>query len=238
MIGVYNYVLIPGAWLGGWVWDKVDRVLEKSGHNTFPITLTGMGERVHLASPEIGMKTAIEDVLNVIEFNDLENIVLIGHSFAGKVAAAVSDRIPEKIRMTVYLDSFRPYDTVESQGVFDPTQEFGPLEKGSFAIPFSETVLENIGKDVKGKNKKWMLDKCTPWPIKLATDPIILTRSPHLINTGYIFCTLSGDPVDEIIQGKWGKLTGPYRIMETGHYPMVTKPDELARYLLELPEAQ
>ena len=115
-------------------------------------------------------------------------------------------------------------------------QEFGQLDEGSFTLPFSETILENIGKDVKGKNKKWMLDKCTPWPVKLATDPITLTRSPRLINTAYIFCTMSGDPVDEIIQGKWGELVGPYRKMETGHYPMVTKPDELARHLLELPD--
>ena len=66
---MYNYVLIPGAWLGGWVWNKVDRILLENGHNTFPITLTGMGERVHLASPDKGMNTAIEDVINVIRFN-------------------------------------------------------------------------------------------------------------------------------------------------------------------------
>lgn len=58
------------------------------------------------------------------------------------------------------------------------------------------------------------------------------------MNTGYIFCSMNGDPVDEIIQGKWGKLNGPFRVMETGHYPMITKPDELAKYLLELPEFQ
>ena len=233
---MYNYVLVPGAWLGGWVWNKVDRILVESGHNTFPITLTGMGDRVHLASPNIGMKTAIEDVTNVIRFNDLENIVLVGHSFAGKVAAAVADKIPEKIRLVVYLDSFRPDDTREPQGSFNLMQEFGQFDEGSFTLPFSETILENIGKDVKGKNKKLMLDRCTPWPVKLATDPITLTRSPRLINTAYIFCTMSGDPVDEIIQGKWGELVGPYRKMETGHYPMVTKPDELAKYLLELPD--
>ena len=233
---MYNYVLIPGAWLGGWVWNKVDRILQESGHNSFPITLTGMGDRIHLASPDIGMETAIEDVINVIRFNDLENIVLVGHSFAGKVAAAVADKIPNKIRLVVYLDSFRPDDTMEPQGSFNPIQEFGQLDEGSFTIPFSETILENIGMDVIGKNKTWMLDKCTPWPIKLATDPIKLARSPRLMNTAYIFCTMSGDPIDEIILGKWGELFGPYRKTETGHYPMVTKPDELAKYLLELPD--
>jgi pimeloyl-ACP methyl ester carboxylesterase len=231
-----NYVLIPGAWLGGWVWRDVEPLITVKGHKVFPITLTGMGERVHLASQDIGMESAIQDVLNVINFNDLDNIVLVGHSFAGKVAAAVADRIPEKIRQVVYLDSFRPDNTTEPQGSFDPEGEFGPIPKGSFTVPFSETILNNIGKDVIGKSRKWMFDKCTPWPVKLAIDPIRLIRSPNLIRTAYIFCTLSGDPVDEIIQGKWGRLEGQYRTMETGHYPMVTKPGELAKHLLELPE--
>ncbi len=233
---MYNYVLIPGAWLGGWVWNKVDPFLVKKGNNVFPITLTGMGDRIHLARPEIGMETAIEDVLNVVKFNDLDDIVLVGHSFAGKVAAAVADRIPEKIRLTIYLDSFRPVDTREPQGSFDPTEEFGPIPKGSFGIPFSEKVLESIGKDVTGGNRKWMLDKSTPWPIRLATDPIVLSGSTSNGRVAYVFCTQTGDPVDDIIQGKWGKLLGPYRIMDTGHYPMVTKPEELAKHLLELSE--
>ena len=231
-----NYVLIPGAWLGGWIWRDVKPFIAEKGHKVFPITLTGMGERVHLASPDIGMEIAIQDVLNVVRFNDLDKIVLVGHSFAGKVAAAVADRIPEKIRQVVYLDSFRPDNTTEPQGSFDLEAEFGPIPKGSFTVAFSETILNNIGKDVIGKSRRWMLDKCTPWPVKLATDSIKLNRSPNLIRTAYIFCTLSGDPVDEIIQGKWGKLEGPYRTTETGHYPMVTKPGELAKHLLELPE--
>ncbi|MCL4451145.1 MAG: alpha/beta hydrolase [Candidatus Thermoplasmatota archaeon] len=234
---MYTYVLIPGAWLGGWVWRDVEPLLSKRGHRVFPITLTGMGERVHLASPNVGMETAVRDVLNVIEYNELSEIVLVGHSFAGKVAAAVVDKIPEKIKRVVYLDSFFPANTTDPQGSFDVESEFGPLPNGSFTIQFSETILRNIGKDVVGENKKWMLEKCTPWPIKLATDPIKLMRPPNVVGTAYIFCTLSGDPVDEIIKGKWGKLEGPYRTMETAHYPMVTRPDELAKHLLELPES-
>ena len=234
---MYTYVLIPGAWLGGWVWKDVEPLLSKRGHRVFPITLTGMGERVHLASPYIGMETAIQDVLNVVKYNDLSNIVLVGHSFAGKVAAAVADRIPEKVNQVVYLDSFFPVNTTEPQGSFDIEAEFGPMPEGSFTLQFSETILRNIGKDVDGENKKWMFDKCTPWPAKMATDPIKLLRPPNIVRTAYIFCTLSGDPVDEIIQGEWEKLEGPYRTMETGHYPMITKPDELAKHLLELPES-
>jgi len=89
-----------------------------------------MGDRIHPASPEFGMETAIQEVLNVVRFNDLSNIVLVGHSFAGKVASAVADMIPEKIEQVIYLDSFRPDDTTEPQGSFNPVGEFGPLLEG------------------------------------------------------------------------------------------------------------
>ena len=85
-----SFVLVPGAWLGGWVWKKVVPVLSKNGHEAYAITLTGMGDRVHLVSNDFGIETAIQDVLNVIEFNDVEDVVLVGHSFAGQCPDSIS----------------------------------------------------------------------------------------------------------------------------------------------------
>ena len=79
-----------------------------------------------------------------------------------------------------------------------------------------------------------MLSKGTPWPKKLASDPIVLSEKFDSLKSEYIFCTDSGDPVDEILAGKWGKLEGPYKVIESGHYPMVTKPDELAKDMVAL----
>ena len=87
-----TFVLVPGAWLGGWVWDKINPLLEKNGHKVYPVTLTGMGERVHLYAKDLGIETAIQDVLNVMKYNEIDDIALVGHSFAGKVVAAVADR--------------------------------------------------------------------------------------------------------------------------------------------------
>src|SRR5487761_823592 len=101
-----TFVLVPGAWLGGWVWKKVIQPLEERGHDAHAITLTGMGERVHLASKDAGIETAIQDVLNVIKYNDLKDFVLVGHSFAGKVVAAAADRVPDRVKMVLYLDAF------------------------------------------------------------------------------------------------------------------------------------
>ena len=229
-----KFVLVPGAWLGGWVWKKVVPLLERKGHEAFPVTLTGMGERVHLAANDVGMETAIQDVLNVIKYNDLDDFVLVGHSFAGKVAAAVADRVHEKVVKIIYVDAYRPENVIEPQGGFDPTREFGPPRHGGNAIPLTEEIIERIGKDVKGSDRIWMMSKATPWPIKLAKDPITLSKNYDMAKETYIFCSLSGDPVDEIIAGKWGKLNGPYKVIETGHWPMISKPEELAGDFLSL----
>ena len=229
-------VLVPGAWLGAWAWKSVTPLLDQAGHACFPVTLTGMGERVHLATKDVGMETAIQDVLNVIRYNDLDDLVLVGHSFAGKVVAAVADRAHEAVRKVVYLDAFRPERVATPQGSFDPAREFGPPPAGGFAIPLTEETIERIGPDVRGPQREWMMSKATPWPIKLGTDPITLSKHYDRVQEAYIFCTLSGDPVEEIIAGKWGKLEGPHMTIEAGHWPMVTRPAELAQQLASLAE--
>lgn len=229
-----SIVLVPGAWLGGWTWKKVTPLLEKEGSDVYPVTLTGMGERVHLASKGIGIETAIQDVLNTIWYNDLDDIVLVGHSFAGKVAAAAADRIPSKVKLLLYLDALRPERVRTPQGGFDPTKEFGPPPPGTNGVPLTETIIDNIGRDVTGADRSWLMSKATPWPIKYATEPIILSERFDTVKSAYIFCTLSGDPIDEIVAGKWGKLEGPYRLIEAGHWPMITKPAELVSDILSL----
>jgi pimeloyl-ACP methyl ester carboxylesterase len=229
-----QFVLVPGAWLGAWAWRDVTPILEKDGHHAYPVTLTGMGERVHLASGEVGMETAIQDVLNTIKYNELDKFVLVGHSFAGKVAAAVADRVPERTQSVVYIDAFRPERVRTPQGGFDPSGEFGPAPEGSLGIPFTEKIIEQIGKDVKGAHRKRMLALGTPWPVRLAKDPITLSPKYDPVKESYVLCSLSGDPVDEIIAGKWGELVGPHRVLETGHWPMITDPAGLARDLVAL----
>ncbi len=229
-----TFVLVPGAWLGGWAWKKIVPLLDERGDEAHAVTLTGMGERVHLASKEVGIETAIQDVLNVIKYNDLDDFVLVGHSFAGKVVAAVADRVPERVRMVLYLDALRPEKVRTPQANFDPTREFGPLPQGSYGVPITEEIIENIGKDVKGADREWLLSKATPWPLKLAADPITLSAKFDSLKSAYIFCTLSGDPVDEIVAGKWGKLDGPYKLIESGHWPMITRPGELVEDMLLL----
>ncbi len=226
------FVLVPGAWLGGWCWRDVVPGLERAGHPAYPITLTGMGERVHLSSPEVGIETAIQDVENVLRYNELSNVTLVGHSFAGKVVAAVADRNPDRVERLLYLDALRPDKVREPQGGFDPTREFGPVPPGGSGVPLTEKTIDIIGKDVQGSNRRWLMAKATPWPVRLASEPVTLSARFDTVRSAYIFCRDSGDPVDEIIAGKWGKLDGPHRVVDSGHWPMITKPDELVAALL------
>jgi pimeloyl-ACP methyl ester carboxylesterase len=229
-----TFVLVPGAWLGAWAWSRVVPLLERSGNVAYPLTLTGMGDRVHLATPQVGIETAIQDVVNAIAYEGLEDVVLVGHSFAGKVVAAVADRVPERVKLVMYLDAFRPEKKVRTpQGTFDPN-EFGSLKPGEWTIPLTAEILENIGKDVKGPDREWLLSKATRWPTKHSSDPVTLSKNFDSVRSAYIFCTGGGDPVDEILKGKWGKLDGPHKVIESGHWPMITKPAELARAMLEL----
>src|SRR5215210_1381277 len=99
------YVLVGGGWLGGWCWQSVAHRLREEGHDVYPATLTGLGERVHLASPEVDLETHITDVVNLIEFEDLHEVVLLGHSYAGLVVTGVADREPDRISQLVYLDT-------------------------------------------------------------------------------------------------------------------------------------
>jgi pimeloyl-ACP methyl ester carboxylesterase len=229
-----KFILVPGAWLGAWAWKRVVPHLEKAGHEAYPVTLTGMGDRVHLATKDVGIETAIEDVRNVIRFDDIDEFALVGHSFAGKVAAAVADRESEKVKCIIYLDAFIPKKVRTPQAALDPASEFGPPPPGTFAFPLTQETISRIGPDVKGQDLKLMLSKATPWPVKLSADPITLSSEFDSIKSAYVFCRQSGDPVDEIVAGKWGKLEGPYRIMDTGHWPMITKPGELAEDLASL----
>ena len=226
-----TFVLVPGAWLGGWCWNRITPILNKAGHETYPVTLTGMGDRVHLARKEHGIETPIQDVLNIIEYNDLDDIILVGHSFAGKVAAAVADRAHERVNTVLFLDAFRPQKVRTPQGSF--SDEFPPSPDGS-NFPFSTAILDAIGKDVQGRDRQWLLSKSTPWPRKYAQDPITLSTNFDSLRQAYIFCTSSGDPVDQILAGKWGKIEGPYKVIDSGHYPMITNPSELSDDLLQL----
>ena len=103
-----NFVLVHGAWIGGWCWRPNAQALRRAGHEVFTPTLTGLGERSHLMNPSINLDTHITDVVNVIKYEELSDVILVGHSYGGMVVTGVADKLPEKIASLVYLDAFVP----------------------------------------------------------------------------------------------------------------------------------
>jgi len=103
-----TFVLVPGTWHGGWVWSDVKRIMEDHGHTVFTPTPTGVGERAHLLSPDVDLYTHIDDITNVIKYNELENVILIGYSFSGVTITGVADRLKDKIKHIVFYDALVP----------------------------------------------------------------------------------------------------------------------------------
>ena len=160
----YTYVIVHGAWGGGWDWRAVDSMLTRHGHRVVRVTLTGLGERVHLASPDVGLTTHIADVVNTILWEDLHDVILVGHSYGGMVITGVADRIPERIRRLVYLDAFVP-DSGETAMALAPMGASWLLAnaKDGFIVPAWVTDTQAIPRDV-------------PQPLRTFTDTLRLVN--------------------------------------------------------------
>jgi len=131
----YTYVVVHGATAGGWEWKRTGKFLSDDGHTVYRATLTGLGERMHLNRPEIDLQTHIDDVVNLILFEDLHDVVLTGHSYGGMVITGVMDRVPERIRHVVFLDAAVPEDGMSLWDLFGQT---GPPDHTRFADGFMQ----------------------------------------------------------------------------------------------------
>ena len=129
-------VIVHGAWGGAWAFRHVDELLREKGFNVYRPQLTGQGDRVHLARPDIGLSTHIEDVVNTILYEDLHDIILVGHSYGGMVITGVADRVPDRIKRLVYLDAFLPSDGESVVSMLGARAEFlKSMTKGDYIVP-------------------------------------------------------------------------------------------------------
>ena len=181
------YVIVHGAWGGGWAFKKVDSLLREKGCIVYRPTLTGQGERVHLATTDVGLITHIKDVVNVILYEDLHDVILIGHSYGGMIVTGVADSLPDRIKKLIYLDAMVPEDgesvvTIQGTGSNRLTQN----SVNGFVVPAWVEDGKLPPKDV-------------PHPLKTLTDPIVLKNSLRLIiPTTYILTVAKGtEPKDD-----------------------------------------
>jgi pimeloyl-ACP methyl ester carboxylesterase len=208
-------------------------LLNNLGHDLFTPTYTGIGERVHLAGPEVGLETHVADILKVLEFEDLRNVVLIGHSYGGMVATAVADRTPERFVSLVYLDAFVPQD---GQSLFDlhpPDVRAGMLLAARTSGDGWRVPPNSLPPDTSEADVAWITPRRVMQPVKTFEQPVKLSGAGERLPRTYIRCTRTG-PVDVFrpfaerarSQPGWHCLE-----IDASHSPHVTAPEELARLL-------
>jgi len=229
-----SFVLVHGAWHGGWCWRDVANGLRDAGHRVFTPTLTGLGERVHLVNPSVDLSTHVNDVLKVLEFEELQDVVLVGHSYAGHVIPLVAEGARSRIRQMIFLDAvlardgkpFLPPEVGEARrkvaidGYLEP-----PPALSFFGVPEDHPLAP------------WVKRRLTNHPLPTLLQTVQYRNGgPAGLPKTYIRCLRrrdmsQPDPVEAQLKGQpeW-----TWRTIDTGHDAMVTMPKELMAMLLEI----
>ncbi|WP_329235422.1 alpha/beta hydrolase [Actinoallomurus sp. NBC_01490] len=242
-----TFVLVPGFWLGGWVWEAVGARLRAAGHEVHPVTLTGLGDRAHLATPEVGVETHTLDVVNTLRYADLREVILVGHSGGGMPVAQAADRVPERLSRVVYLDSVPLPDGVRQFDV-NPPEARAEIEKRVAAEgegwrlpppPFAEVAEDPRNLAGLGPADLALLrERSVPQPFATATEPLRRTRRTPVPET-LIACVFAEEQVKQMFADEDPMMAGfdgvPQVVpLPTGHYPMLSRPDDTARALASL----
>ena len=237
------FVLVPGAWIGGWAWQRVARRLRAAGHDAYAVTLTGLGERVHLASPAVNLDTHITDVVNLLEYEQLRHVVLVGHSYAAIVVDGVADRAGVRVEHLVYLDSAPLADGQRHLDFYGP-EEAEQLrrqvkERGDgWRLPYPG--FEQLGpppmlEGLSAEGRALLDERSTPQPFGSYEQPLrhrggpIRYRRAVIACNGFRFIEQMAPQMAAFLTPEWRRHD-----LQTGHWPMLSAPDALAETLLAL----
>ncbi|WP_436763290.1 alpha/beta fold hydrolase [Streptosporangium sp. V21-05] len=243
-----TYVLVPGFWLGGWAWEKVTGPLREAGHDVHPVTLTGLGDRVHLAGPEVDLETHIQDIVNTVVFADLTEVILVAHSGAGAPVTGAADRIPERVARVVYVESGPPADGMTQLDLTEPDWrafiEERVAERGGASYPLpSWEEHERAGASLEGlgeAEREWLVSRATPQPYGTLTQPLVLKGGASALPKTLVTCSFPLEQVHAMIASGhpfFAELAGPewsFAAVPTGHWPMFSRPEETAAALAAL----
>lgn len=227
-----DFVLVPGGMLGGWCWGKVCQYLNANNHRAFPITLTGLGERKHLANPSVGLKTHVEDVVNMILCEDLRDIILVGHSYGGMIITGVADQMPGRIKKLVYFEALLPKD---GESLCDTmgsnfTKYFTNLvnERGDgWLVPHASADAYGF---TDPEIREWFMSRVTAHPFKSFQDKLYLKNDVvGKIPTVYIKGTR--DAMMDVAFHRAQKMGIECLMIDSDHFAMVGAPKALGELL-------
>jgi pimeloyl-ACP methyl ester carboxylesterase len=232
-------------WLGGWAWREVAEPLRAAGHTVYPVTLTGLGERVHLSGPQVNLDTHIADVVNLLRYEDLHEVVLVGHSFAGTVIAGVADQVPERLARLVYVDTWPLPDGVAHMDTDPRAREMqaqlAATQGDSAGMPMPSWEELDQGNELAGlgeAERRLMRERAVAHPFGTLAQPVRLTNPARdALPKTAIWCSMTPAEVQEMVAAypdMCSELAKPgWQVIElpTGHWPMFSRPRDLAELL-------
>jgi pimeloyl-ACP methyl ester carboxylesterase len=240
-----NFVLVHGAWHGAWAWRLVMDALASLGHRVHAVTLTGVGERAHLLSPSITLETHIEDVVRLGDSEELDDVVLAVHSYAGMIGTAMGDRMPERLRHLVYVDAAIPATGESSSSTHPLNVREARLAACASSPTFSYPPPDPALYGLQGHDHAWVARRQTPHPGRCYVAPLEFDPQ-RVASVPRTFVDCTSPPLATIDasrrrvrdpgfwNGAWAGGGGA-RVVElaTGHDPMISAPAELCRVLVE-----
>jgi pimeloyl-ACP methyl ester carboxylesterase len=233
-----TYILVPGLWLGAWAWQDVTAALRTDGHDVYPLTLTGVADRSHLLGPAVDLDTHIEDIVRLAEAEDLRDIVLVGHSYAGLPVSAAARRLRERIKAVVYVDAgAQPEGTSQ----WDSTPPGEPVPDDAVALdpppwdPAADPVML-AGLDEHALHL--LRTRSTPHPMASIKQGVGAHATSADLPTVLIACGFPVETIKEMMAAghPWFVEMTEARIVRlpTGHWPMLSEPKALAAILSSL----
>jgi pimeloyl-ACP methyl ester carboxylesterase len=236
---VATYVLVHGGGHGGWCYQRVARLLRSSEHEVSTPTLTGLGERAHLLDHTVDLKRHIEDVAAVLHYEDLWDVILVGHSYGGIVITGVADRVADRIGRLVYLDAATPVNGQSLHDVAGPVIEavrpFGEEVDGMELVLLPAHDAGLLYGVTDSADLAWMAERLTPHPWQCFTQPLELTNQAALwaIPQFHIVCTSTLATRDPDLMAR-ARAEGRLWDIDTGHDLMITEPERVAEALLQV----
>jgi pimeloyl-ACP methyl ester carboxylesterase len=230
------YVLVHGAWHGGWCWRSVSSELRAKGHEVWTPTMTGLGEREHLNPEAVDLQTHVTDIVKLLEFEDLHEVVLVGHSYGGMVVTGVASAVPERVRHLVYLDAFVP--PAAGISTFDMLGDAGArmASVAGALVPVPEPPLGDFGV-TDAEDLAWLRSRMRPHPKACFAQgvemPVPLEQRSFARH--YVLAAGAGPTLFHSVADRL-RVAGGWQVSElpTGHDMMVTMPRELTHLLLSL----
>lgn len=229
-----TFAIVHGAWGGAWAWNRfVVPLLRKAGHDVYAITLTGLGDRAHLATPDVDLHTHVQDVVNVLFYEDLSDVILVGHSYGGMVITGVADRVHERIAQLVYLDAAVPRDgenlVDRAPGPFGAMVASAQQEGGGWRIPMGP-----VPPDQPADVTEWAGPRRVMQPVKTFTQPLSLAYGETTLPRALVYCTLGKDPESAPARRAVEIKADPswrYFELDTGHNLHYSAPEETVAIL-------